>query len=221
MERVLLSVFVKGEHVLSPIRFTVYIDDLLVDLSNLGVGWFWDSLYAGVLCYADDLVLLAPSPSALRIMLCCCEDFALKRGLRFNSSKTQLIRFFSSPSFSCAAHIHLCGHKLPFLDSVTHLGHILQYNLSDTPDINLKLKDMVLGQLPIYFFPRVGPLIWLICFGLTVFRFMVLVSGYSPLLPFTTLRLPLTRSCTKSETDISIITVIRPLFTLLLSLIAS
>ena len=50
-------------------------------------------------------------------------------------------------------------------------------------------------------------------------RFMDLVSGHSPLLPFTTLRLPLTRLCAKS--GISIITVIRPLFTLLLSLIAS
>ena len=54
--------------VLSPILFFMYIDDLLVDLSNLGVGCFWESLYAGALCYADDLVLWAPSP-ALRIML--------------------------------------------------------------------------------------------------------------------------------------------------------
>ena len=71
--------------VLSPILFTIYIDDLLVDLSNLGVGCFWDSLFAGALCYADDLVLLAPSPSALRIMLRCCENFAVIRGLHFNA----------------------------------------------------------------------------------------------------------------------------------------
>ena len=32
--------------VLSPILFTMYMDDLLVDLSNLGVGCFWDSLFA-------------------------------------------------------------------------------------------------------------------------------------------------------------------------------
>ena len=47
--------------VLSRILFTMYIDDLLVDLSNLGVGCFWNSLFAGALCYAYDLVLLAPS----------------------------------------------------------------------------------------------------------------------------------------------------------------
>ena len=77
--------------VLSPILFTLYMDDLLKELECLGVGCFWDSLYAGALCYADDLVLLAPSPSALRIMLCCCEKFAVSRGLRFNAAKTQLI----------------------------------------------------------------------------------------------------------------------------------
>ncbi len=51
---------------LSPILFTIYIDDLL---GSLGVGCYWDSLFAGAMCYADDLVLLAPSPSAVRLML--------------------------------------------------------------------------------------------------------------------------------------------------------
>ncbi len=68
--------------VLSPILFTIYIDDL----SRLGVGCYWYSIYAGALCDADDLALLAPSPSALRSMLRCFEDFANKRGLRFNAS---------------------------------------------------------------------------------------------------------------------------------------
>ena len=43
------------------------MDYLLDQLSQLGVGCFWESHYAGALCYADDLVLLAPSPLALRL----------------------------------------------------------------------------------------------------------------------------------------------------------
>lgn len=81
----------------------------------------------------------------------------------------KLIRFSSSPSSSCTACIHLCGHELPFLDSVTHLGHILQYNLSDTLGINLnKLKDRTrFGKLTAYLplFPVLVPPSWL---GLTV-----------------------------------------------------
>ena len=70
---------------LSLILFTIYIDDL----QNCGVGCFWDSVFAGAIGSADDVVILAPSPAALRIML----RFAFKHGLQLNSSKTQLIRF--------------------------------------------------------------------------------------------------------------------------------
>ena len=39
--------------VLSLILFTVYIDDLLLDLHQLGVGCFWNQHFVGALCYAD------------------------------------------------------------------------------------------------------------------------------------------------------------------------
>ena len=146
--------------VLSPILFTLYIDDLLTDLSNLGVGCYWGHLFAGALCYADDLVLLAPSPSALRLMLHCCEGFADYRGLRFNAAKTQLIRFSYAPSSSCGARIHLCGAELHFVNTVSHLGHLLHYDLSDTPDINLKLRDMVKKANYLFAtFPSSSPLV--------------------------------------------------------------
>ena len=143
--------------VLSPILFTIYMDDLLDQLSQLGVGCFWESHYAGALCYADDLVLLAPSPSALRLMLSSCQEFALDRGLRFNATKTQLIRFSSVPSSSCSAEITFCGQQLPFVDTVTHLGHLLRYDLNDNEDINDKLRSMVRKANCLFAsFPRVG-----------------------------------------------------------------
>ncbi len=45
--------------VLSPILFTfyMYIDDLLTDLSFLGVGCYWDSVFAVSVCYAADMAL--------------------------------------------------------------------------------------------------------------------------------------------------------------------
>ena len=113
---------------------------------------------SGTHCYADDLVLLAPSPSALRIMIYCCEDFAASRGLRFNASKTQLIRFSYSPSSCCHVCIQFCGQQLPFIDTVSHLSHLLNYNLSDATDINHKLRDMVRkANYVLVTFPSVGP----------------------------------------------------------------
>ena len=54
----------------------VYIDELLIQLKQLGVGWHWKHHFVGAVCYADDLTLLAPSQVALRLMLHLCEQFA-------------------------------------------------------------------------------------------------------------------------------------------------
>ena len=79
-------------------------------------------------CYADDLVLLAPSPSAPRIMLCCCVGFATNRSLRFNPSKTPLIRFSNShPPLALLTFTSVVSFSpFPFLDTVSHFSHLLQ-----------------------------------------------------------------------------------------------
>ena len=53
-------------YVLSHVLFCLYIDGLLVVLSRAGVGCFIGSFFVGALAYADDIVLLAPSVTALR-----------------------------------------------------------------------------------------------------------------------------------------------------------
>jgi Reverse transcriptase (RNA-dependent DNA polymerase) len=60
---------VKQDGVLSPVLLCIYIDGLLVALSRAGMGCFVGSNFVGALAYADDIVLLAPSATALRIML--------------------------------------------------------------------------------------------------------------------------------------------------------
>ena len=58
--------------VLSPVLFAVYLDGLLEELADSGCGCYWRNLFAGTFCYADDIVLLAPCASALRVMLNIC-----------------------------------------------------------------------------------------------------------------------------------------------------
>ena len=81
--------------VLSPVLFTVYVDELLQYLFTLDIDCHVGHHYVGSLCYADDIALLAPSPSALRILLRECERFATDHNLIFNAAKTQLIMFSS------------------------------------------------------------------------------------------------------------------------------
>jgi hypothetical protein len=123
--------------VLSPILFTIYIDDdLLVELERQGIGCFWRHLFAGAVCYADDIALIAPSPSALQLMLQTCSQFASSHSLIFNASKTQLIKFSCCPSSRHGhADFSFNGEKLGYSKTITHLGHILSNDLSDNPDI--------------------------------------------------------------------------------------
>ena len=58
--------------VLSPVLFSVYINGLLCTLQESRVGCHLGCDFVGGVCYADDIALLAPSPSALRMMLSIC-----------------------------------------------------------------------------------------------------------------------------------------------------
>jgi len=67
---------VKQGAVLSPILYCVYVDDLLLIHSKAGVSCFIGLHFVGALAYTDDLVLLAPTASAMRKLLAISEDYA-------------------------------------------------------------------------------------------------------------------------------------------------
>ena len=89
----------------------VYLDGLLQKLAASGVGCYWGNLFAGCVCYADDIALLAPCASALRTLLNICSSYASTHGLKINAEKTQLICFRlrhthpSSPVFIFNNHV--------------------------------------------------------------------------------------------------------------------
>ena len=72
-------------------------------------------IFVGAVCYADDIALINPSPSALRLMLRTCSEFASSHSLIFNTSKTQLIGFSCCPSSRCGlADFSFNGEKLKY-----------------------------------------------------------------------------------------------------------
>ena len=58
---------------LSPILFTVFLDGLSQSLNLSNAGCSFDGLVINHLCYADDLVLFAPSIKALQCLIFICE----------------------------------------------------------------------------------------------------------------------------------------------------
>ena len=67
--------------------FCIYLDGLFHRLSESGVGCFIRHVFTGALAYADDVVLLAPTPSAMRVLLNICGEYGKEFSVAFNAVK--------------------------------------------------------------------------------------------------------------------------------------
>ena len=79
--------------VLSPLLFSIYIDDLLEKLKQNGIGCHIGHHFAGVYGYADDIILLCPSLAGLMNMMKICEDYANEHDILFNGKKSKYLVF--------------------------------------------------------------------------------------------------------------------------------
>ena len=167
---------VKQGGVLSPLLFTVYIDELLLGLKNSSYGCHIGHIFCGALGYADDVVLLAPTASALRKMLHICEEYSSKYNVTFNTSKTKLI--VCTPDQS---HYHpdikLEGQSIDETKSEKHLGYpignitqgeIMQQAINDflikvnmvKSHFKLLPHDIMYNLLKTYCMPLYGSPLW-------------------------------------------------------------
>ena len=148
---------VRQGSILSPHLFAVYLDGLLIDLSESGVGCYWGCSFAGVFGYADDIVLLA---SSLRKMLDICSSFAMSHKLEFNASKTQLICFTAPGVSPTLPSIFFNDVLLTYSEQIVHLGHILSKTLDDSADIMRATREMNRkANSLIYTFQSIDPFI--------------------------------------------------------------
>jgi hypothetical protein len=121
---------------LSPLLYNVYTDDLNHFLSNVNIGCHVANRCVNHLSYADDMVLLAPSLSALQELLDICGNFAQPNDIVYNTTKTvcMLIRP-KGPKYCLAIEIKLNGVTLSYVDEFQYLGHIITADCTDNKDI--------------------------------------------------------------------------------------
>ena len=81
--------------VLSPLLFSIYVDDLLEKLKHMGIGCHIGNIFVGALGYADDLILLCPSVVGLNEMIKICEDYASEHDILFNGNKIKYLIFWT------------------------------------------------------------------------------------------------------------------------------
>ena len=69
----------------------VYIDGLLNRLAKCHAGCYTGLTFLCALAHANDIVLLAPTPSAIRKLLNICDDYASEYSITFNGKKSKCI----------------------------------------------------------------------------------------------------------------------------------
>ena len=85
--------------VASPLFFNAYIDELFNILRKSGFGCEINNLYYGLIGFADDCSLLAPSREALQHIISICESYFTSHGIKISvndiieKSKTKCIAF--------------------------------------------------------------------------------------------------------------------------------
>jgi len=142
---------VKQGGVICPILFCVYIDDLLMRLSSSGVGFYLGLNFVGALAYADDIVLLASTPSAMRILLQICDSYAAGYDNNFNPDKSKFLvipatkrRHLYNAMCKCCFFV---GNKLiDNVDRFSHVGHIITSSLNLDGDDIVQRRNTFVGQ---------------------------------------------------------------------------
>ena len=127
--------------VLSPVLFSVYLDDLLAELRALQLGCHIGGWWYSALGYADDLILLDPNREVLQKMLVVCERYGAEHNLVFSTdpvpklSKTKCMYFCGrNGDVKYPASVILDGKPLPWVDHAVHLGHVLHQSVSMEKD---------------------------------------------------------------------------------------
>ena len=118
--------------------------DALSDLLNSSdVGCSVNSCKTNHLLYADDSVLLAPSPTAMQHLINICEKYAAKYELTFNVKKTKGMCFKpKSLSKLNIPVITLNRQQIEFVSSHVYLGVVIQDSYIDNLDLGRQTKSI-------------------------------------------------------------------------------
>lgn len=127
----------------SPRLFNLYMDQLIGELSNANIGCSIDGVIVNNISYADDMVLLSPSISALRKLVSICERYAEAHGLRYNASKSEMMVFKAGPKmYNSVPPVSLAGGQLKRVTKFKYLGHWVTETLSDDVDVERERRAL-------------------------------------------------------------------------------
>ena len=122
---------VKQGGVLSPTLFSVYMDGLIQELQESGVGCYVGRKFCGIVSYADDIMLLAPSQRAMKRMLTICDNYAEKVRVKFNGAKSKAL-VFAKNNINIVPSFVINNEKIEYVSDMLYLGHRIIANRGDS-----------------------------------------------------------------------------------------
>ncbi|KAL0872160.1 hypothetical protein ABMA27_004569 [Loxostege sticticalis] len=127
----------------SPRLFSLYVNRLIGELSSTMVGCSVDGTFVNNISYADDMVLLSPSISALRKLVNICEGYAEAHGLRYNTSKSEMLVFRAGTKhYPMIPPVTLCGTPLKLVSQFKYLGHWVTADQHDDMDVERERRAL-------------------------------------------------------------------------------
>lgn len=108
--------------VLSPHLFAVFIDDIVKVVKNSNSGCYIGIANVSIFLYADDIVILAPTVSALQELVHLCEIYLKELDMSLNSKKSVCIRIGKRYKEVCKPIVTLSGEELCWSNVCRYLG---------------------------------------------------------------------------------------------------
>ena len=120
---------------------------MLKKLKETNEGCHIGSICANAFAYADDIVLLSPSCTAIRNLVNICETYANEYDIKFNPDKCTLLIFSKLEHIENDVNIIIYGSKVSNISNEKHLGHVFDSNF--THSLNLINIDNVIRDMKV------------------------------------------------------------------------
>jgi hypothetical protein len=108
---------------LSPTLFNIYINDFITGIKSLNAGIkLDDGDYISILAYADDIVMMSPTPEGLQNMLDYLGQWCEQNCMEVKCSKTKAMHFRKASMNKTDVTFKLGMNEIEIVDSYKYLG---------------------------------------------------------------------------------------------------
>ena len=123
--------------VLSALLFSIYMDNLFVQLKHSDLGCHLGNTFVGVFEYADDVILLSPTVYSLNHLYQQRNKYCNEYDIKLNPKKSKLIAYNRNIS-----SVYLGNNYIQWHTCEKHLGNSFGPNVGDK-DIRNKITEMI------------------------------------------------------------------------------